>query len=147
MLDTNRWLFFSVMLMAAATVTAVEPDEKEALKGNDAIIDDFGGIIINRTITTAGHRFYRQLTDYRRLNYPEDPHNFTVFERPSARWGSLVWIEYNGKTLFRTFMNPGKSQPEEVAMQAAQQITREFQKIQLNEKFSDHFDLDYDEFK
>ncbi|PLY13857.1 MAG: hypothetical protein C0631_12860, partial [Sedimenticola sp.] len=55
-------------------------------------LDEISGIVVDRTITLMGHDFYRYFTSYRQFTQPESKYNLTVFERPSARWGSLVWI-------------------------------------------------------
>ena len=108
-------------------------------------LDEISGIVVDRTITLMGHDFYRYFTSYRQFTQPESKYNLTVFERPSARWGSLVWIEYQSKIIYKTFLSPGRSGYQEVAENAARQIEEKLGKLRLQELLSDHIDLERDE--
>lgn len=78
----------------------------------------------------------------------EDPNareNITIHERPTARWGSLIWITHNRKVLFRTALSPVRSQGEAAAQQAWVQVNEILQQQKVAILFMDTFDLEHDE--
>ena len=109
-------------------------------------LDDLSGVVVDRTVTRIGREFYTEFSEYRRLVYPDSPYNLTIFERPSARWGSLIWVEYNGRALFKKFLSPSRSAGEAVAKEAAEEVEAQLKQLKLQEVFSDTFDLERDEF-
>lgn len=55
-----------------------------------------------------GQEFYRAfMTAWRELPMTER-YSLSVQERPSARWGSLVRIEFANRLVFSTFLSPGR---------------------------------------
>jgi curli production assembly/transport component CsgE len=139
------WLLAAVLGCIAAPVCRAQDEDRAPLE-TGAPLDEVTGIVIDRTITLIGRDFYRNFSEYRRLNHPDSAYNLTILERPSARWGSLVWVEYNSKTLFRSFLSPRRVGQEEVAERAAEQVEEKLEKLRLQEALSDRFDVGKDEF-
>ncbi|WGL16228.1 CsgE family curli-type amyloid fiber assembly protein [Microbulbifer bruguierae] len=108
--------------------------------------DEISGFNLDQTITRTGHDFVRYMSEYRNLNYPDSTYNLTIDERPSARWGNLIWITYDNKTVFRRFISPSTNNIRALAEQASQMIHEIVLQEKLREAFSDHFDLGKDEF-
>lgn len=81
--------------------------------------DDPDGLTINQTVTRFGQVFYNDFVkhwnDYSHLVSA----NLTVYERPSARWGSLIWIEYRGRRIFQRQVGPSIRTIEDMARTAA----------------------------
>lgn len=109
------------------------------------IEDEISGFTIDNTITRIGHDFARFLGDYRHSDLPESNYNLTVHERPSARWGNLIWITKDHKTVYRQFIQPSNTRLKEIAEQAAQDVHRKIKQLELKALFSDTFDIDKDE--
>lgn len=107
--------------------------------------DEISGFNIDQTITRTGHDFARYMSEYRNYHYPDAAYNLTVRERPSARWGNLIWITYNYKTVYRRFIRPGTNNIQELAEQAAVQIHEQVLQQKLREALEDNFDLGKDE--
>ena len=106
---------------------------------------EIGGLVIDRTFTRFGQVFYHHFI---RLREDEDPNareNITIHERPTARWGSLIWITHNRKVLFRTALSPVRSQGEAAAQQAWVQVNEILQQQKVAILFMDTFDLEHDE--
>lgn len=118
--------------------------DNQTLEGS-VLLDEIPGLVIDRTITRIGHDFYTDFTNYRQLNNPRSQYNLTILERPSARWGSLIWIEYRSTTVFKTFLNPGRSNYRKIAEQTAKQIEDGLNRVRLQQLFSDNIDLEKDE--
>lgn len=126
----SRFLVGLAMLFLLATAQADE--------------DDIMGFIVDNSISNIGHEFYRyfseRLRDTSKLDF-----NLVVRERPSARWGSLVWVEYEGRVLYRSFLAPNTAQLQPVAYQAADQILEEISRQKLENLLYDTFDMERDE--
>ncbi|WOX04665.1 CsgE family curli-type amyloid fiber assembly protein [Microbulbifer pacificus] len=117
-------------------------------EGSDSgrLEDEISGFNIDQTITRTGHDFVRYMSEYRNLNYPDSTYNLIVEERPSARWGNLIWITYNNNTVFRRFISPSTNNIRGLAEQASQMIHEMVLQEKLREALNDHFDLGKDEF-
>lgn len=108
--------------------------------------DEISGFNIDQTITRTGHDFARFMSEYRNYNYPDSEYNLTVHERPSARWGNLIWVTYNYKTVYRRFLRPSTNDIKKQAEQAAIQIHEQVLQEKLRQALQDNFDLGKDEF-
>lgn len=133
---TLRCFWFCLVLVGALTYATVAADEIE---------NEISGFVMDRTITRFGHEFTRHLSDFRNMNDLGD-YNLTVYERPSARWGNLIWVERNGDRIFQIRLSPSTSDIASIAAQAAQRIHEEVQRQKLRYLFSDKYDLAEDEF-
>lgn len=106
--------------------------------------DEIRGFIVDNSISHIGHEFYRYFTerlrDTSRLDF-----NLVVRERPSARWGSLILIEYEGRTLYRRFLPPNLTEVQPVAHEAADLIQEAVTRQKLERLLQDTHDLDKDE--
>jgi curli production assembly/transport component CsgE len=109
-----------------------------------SVDDELRGFIVDQTITHIGHQFYRhfseRLRDTSRLDF-----NLVVRERPSARWGSLVWVEYEGGTLYRRFLSPNTAELQAVASAAADEVKETVTRRRLEILLQDTTDMDRDE--
>lgn len=95
--------------------------------------DGLGGIITDQTITRFGRDFYSGFSQAWQAPEGLDDVNLTVRERPSARWGSLVWVEYRNETVFRTFIFPGRSDPEALGSDAARQVAERIARYRMEQ--------------
>ncbi len=107
--------------------------------------DEISGFTIDSTITRLGHEFSRYLSEYRNREENSGDYNLTVYERPSARWGNLIWVTHNHRTVYRNFIQPSGNNIDQLAEVAAQQIHDTIKQLKLQALFSDNFDLDKDE--
>ncbi|AHL74665.1 curli production assembly protein CsgE [Stutzerimonas stutzeri] len=102
------------------------------------------GFITNNTISRSGLEFYRKFCE--RLNDTSTlDFNLAVKERPSARWGVLVWVEQNNQPLYRRFLQPNVSDMEQTAYDAADFVVQEINRRKVEALFEDTIDLAKDE--
>ncbi|WP_245720605.1 curli production assembly/transport protein CsgE [Microbulbifer yueqingensis] len=133
-------------------VSAQDSELDEATRTEDLeqpggrLEDEISGFNIDQTISRTGHDFARYMNEYRSFHYPDSEYNLTIRERPSARWGNLIWITYNGKTLYRRFLRPSTTNVKQEAEQAAIQIHEIVQQEKIRQALEDNFDLGKDEF-
>lgn len=111
----------------------------------DELEDEVSGFVTDRAITRVGHEFARHLSNYRNMRGMGD-YNLAVYERPSARWGNLIWVEQDHQKVFQVFLFPSSSKVRAVAEQAANQIHQEVQRQQLRDLLLENTDLADDEF-
>ncbi|GGJ94165.1 curli production assembly/transport protein CsgE [Pseudomonas matsuisoli] len=106
--------------------------------------DIIQGLVVDNTITRFGHDFYRhftaRLTDTTQMDF-----NLVVLERPSARWGSLVWVEYERRVLYRQFLQPNNNQLMDAATAAADIVVENIARRRLEDLLQDNFDMERDE--
>ncbi len=105
------WAAVGLLLFSAAAAGQADLEEVE--------ID---GLLIDRTLTRVGHEFFRSLVA--ELDAPDGIPgvNVVVRERVSGQWGSLVWIEAQDRTVFRSFLRPRGDGVEGVAQQGARAL-------------------------
>ena len=106
--------------------------------------DEINGFIIDQTISHIGHQFYRYFSDRLRDTSQLD-FNLVVRERPSARWGSLIWVEFEQRTVYRGFLSPNTAQLPEVASAAADEVKEAVIRRRLEILLQDTTDMDRDE--
>jgi curli production assembly/transport component CsgE len=86
-------------------------------------MDPYVGFIVDSTVTHIGADFYRSFVSAWRDQAPEDRYSLGVLERPSARWGSLIYVEYRGRRVFNAFLSPGRRDEVRVrGREAARQV-------------------------
>ncbi len=106
--------------------------------------DEMMGFIVDDCISLVGHNFYRAFADRLRDTSKLD-FNLVVRERPSARWGSLIWVEYEQRIVYRRFIAPNASQVGEVAEEAADLVRAAVVQRKLQIQLQDNTDLGKDE--
>ncbi len=100
--------YCKVMMVAAfcaATCCAhaawAQSADGAALDESGAVRESYGGIVINQTVTVGGQEFYRQFIALWRDKPLAERYAISVHERPSARWGSQVWVEFAQRRMFQ----------------------------------------------
>ncbi|MDF0731755.1 curli production assembly/transport protein CsgE [Pseudomonas entomophila] len=106
--------------------------------------DEMMGFIVDNTISHIGHDFYAVFTDRLRATSRLD-FNLVVRERPDARWGSLVTVEYEREVLYRRFLPPNTTQLNDEAIAAADLVRQQIVQRKLQRLLQDTTDLERDE--
>ncbi|EJM39163.1 Curli assembly protein CsgE [Pseudomonas sp. GM33] len=106
--------------------------------------DEMLGFIIDDTISHIGHDFYYSFSERLRATSPMD-FNLVVRERPSARWGSLVTVEFQQRLVYRRFLPPNTVELKDEAYEAADQVRMEIVRRKLEVLLQDTTDLERDE--
>lgn len=82
--------------------------------------DPLLGVIVNRTMTVQGHDFYRYFSAWWRETDEEGQYSVSIHERPSARWGSEVWVQFRRERVFHVFLPPARSRTKQISKAAAE---------------------------
>ncbi len=88
---------------------------------------------------------WRHCTESSQFKTTAPRENLTIHERPTARWGSLIWITHNRKVIFKTALSPGRNQQEQSAKLAWSQVRQTLEQQKIATLFMDTFDLEHDE--
>jgi curli production assembly/transport component CsgE len=92
---------------------------------------ELSGLIVDRTITINGHEFYRFFNMAYESSLKLQEYNLIVYEKPSARWGSLIWVETENKVLFQAFIHPGRAKVKLIAEDAAEIVRNNLFRLTL----------------
>ncbi len=82
--------------------------------------EPLGGIVINRTMTVLGWDFYKSFSEVWQAVHPDSKFTLTVTERPTAQYGSEIWVSYRDIRIFHTFLSPARSGVSEASKQAVE---------------------------
>lgn len=90
-------------------------------KSEKSVLDDpLGGIVVNRTVTVLGNDFYTHFARTWREKDGENRYSISVYERPSARFGSEIWVQYRQERVFHMFLSPARQAAGEIGERAAE---------------------------
>ena len=103
-------------------------------------------VIGDQTMTLVGHGFIEGFQRAWRDHQTSGESNIAVFERPSARWGSLVWVEQNFNRVYQTFLFPGRGDPAQVGESAAHWVYQRIAEIEAAKLLFKDPDMEKQEF-
>ncbi|MBC8649920.1 curli production assembly protein CsgE [Pseudomonas sp. MTM4] len=129
-------------LLLCCLLGPLQAEEQQAAQARSEA--ELSGLIIDNTISRFGHDFHRYLS-FQLQDAEELENDLVVRERPSARWGSLVWVEYGPRTVYRRFLQPNMTEIEAIAEDAARVILEDISRSKLQNLLQDTFDMDRDE--
>jgi curli production assembly/transport component CsgE len=114
--------FFLATILFAGFVNQANcaPQGLAAQERNIEDINANDGIVIDQTITMIGQAFYQSFVALWREKARVDRYSLAVRERPSARQGSQVWIEFGQKRVFQSQLPSNRSKVQELAEQAVE---------------------------
>jgi curli production assembly/transport component CsgE len=92
--------------------------------------DGVAGIVADQTMTQTGKRFAEGFTSVWRGLGNTAEHNVAIYERPSARWGSLIWIDQDFRRVYKVFIYPGRMNPRAFGENAAIWVQRRIADIE-----------------
>ncbi|VBB14857.1 curli assembly protein CsgE,Curli assembly protein CsgE [Burkholderia stabilis] len=81
--------------------------------------DRLGGTVTTDAVTLAGRDFYTYFSRAWTEIPLSERYVIAVHERPSGRYGSLIWVEFQQKRVFQTFLPIARSNVRGVAESAA----------------------------
>lgn len=141
----TRFFVLALALLLPLFANADDLTSEQLDDGNNleqGSLDEIEGLILDRTITVLGHDFFQSFTSHWRLNYPDNTSTFSIVERPTARFGSEIWIDFRGNKLSRLFLSPSRSKVKEIAESVAENVNTTITQIKLTEMLRDTFDMD-----
>ncbi|WP_454006197.1 curli production assembly/transport protein CsgE [Alcaligenes sp. Marseille-Q7550] len=107
--------------------------------------DPLSGIVVNRTVTVQGQEFYRYFSNRWRELSGASSFPLTVFARPSARWGSEIWVEYRRQRMYHAFLAPARSGTKKASERAVDLVLENVNKSEIERVLTHNPDLAPDE--
>ena len=97
--------------------------QKAETVGSQTIQNDaYTGIVANQTITVAGQDFFQYFIAAWRDKDMVEKFEISISERPSARLGSQIWINYGQKRVFQTFLPAARAAIKPISLAAADAV-------------------------
>jgi len=126
-------LFFVATASAQTSVNSTATvDQHRTLNHNDV-----GGLVIGQTITLAGRAFFDSFASAWREKDEAETFTVSITERPTARLGSQVFVDYGNRRLFQTFLPPNRTLIPAIGADAAAQVFQAILDYQLAQFFGD----------
>lgn len=106
---------FMIAMIAAALSGAGAAQGQDGALGQDTgpgaqdpngrvLQELYAGVVVDQTITVAGREFYQHFASLWREKPMSERYAVSVHERPSARWGTQLWVEYAQRRVFQIFL-------------------------------------------
>ena len=144
---------FTVSGSAAEIVGKKDLFDTGTIESNEVLTESpleesqISGIVVDQTVTQIGRAFMQGFQKaWREFNGKTRSINVAVYERPTARYGSLVWIEQNFVRVYQTFLFPGRGNPDAVGAAAAQWVNQRVADLEADKILFSDPDLAKDEF-
>lgn len=126
---------------APAPVPDISP--KESRK---TLQEQYGGVVVNNTITVAGQDFFRSFSFFWREKPMNERYAVSIHERPSARLGNQVWVEYNNTRVYQTVLPTLRAEVNLIADVAAANAYQTISDLEVQRLLFKDADLGADEF-
>ena len=130
-----RVIFIAATVLCALRAAAADAEPPRAV-----------GVVTVQTMTTAGHDFSQHFLAAWRDQDGSDQVTLAIRERPSARFGSEVWIHYSQRTVLQLRLPPARAALPEIAANAVQHVWATVQRTDAERKLFHDADLAPDEF-
>ena len=118
-LTTSATVSRSSTLNKSAVLPQKPPARTADVSNQEPLSDALGGIVTTDTITLAGQDFYNVFSQAWSAIPLSERYIVSVHERPSARYGSLVWVEFRQRRVFQAFLPIARANVRPVAENAA----------------------------
>lgn len=130
-----RVIFIAATVLCALRAAAADAEPPRAV-----------GVVTVQTMTTAGHDFSQHFLAAWRDQDGSDQVTLAIRERPSARFGSEVWIDYSQRTVLQLRLPPARAALPELAANAVQHVWATVQRTDAERMLFHDADLAPDEF-
>lgn len=135
---TAALLLASIASQAALAQVAERPEV-------DTLKETYGGIVLNQTVTVGGQEFYRHFIALWRDKPMTEQYAISVHERPSARFGGQVWVEYAQRRMFQAALPTARTAIAPLAERAAETAYQAVTDINVQRMLFQSDDLGRDE--
>lgn len=126
-------------LCAVSTVHAdATVDKTKSLSGQRTLNRvEVGGLVMGQTVTLGGRAFYDGFAAAWRDLDEQGRFTVAISERPTARLGSQVFVDYGNRRLLQLFLPPNRTLIPALGADAAAQVYQAILDYQLAQFFGD----------
>ena len=153
----RRLLLLGILCLAATPAVRAAGDESidsgtlpdaVPLESGQTDVELKAGFVVDRTATNFGAAFFRYFSEAWRDQSGTEDVDVSVVERPSARYGSLIYVEHGNRQVVRVFLYAGRSATiKPAAEEAARYVANQVVENALATLIMSDPDLDKDELK
>lgn len=138
-MNYSRLLSIIVLSLSLIRVGHAEssPHETAALNQKRSLNQEVGGLVVGQTMTLAGRTFYDSFASAWNDKDIDGRFSISITERPTARLGSQVFVEYGNRRLLQMFLPPNRSLIPDIGAQAAAQVYQAILDYQVAQFFGD----------
>lgn len=111
-----------------------------------ALQEQFGGVVTDQTITVAGQDFYQYFVALWRDKPMSERFVIAIRERPSARWGNEIWVEYAQRRVFQAVLPANRSNIKAISTEAVEITYQNVVDTEVQRLFFRDKDIGPDEF-
>ncbi|TCT10427.1 curli production assembly/transport protein CsgE [Paralcaligenes ureilyticus] len=115
-------LIFLIVTPVAYSKSLPPAADSQSLDHGSLSDEPLAGVVINRTVTVLGWDFYQNFAAIWRAKFADSRYTVSVHERPTAQFGSEMWVEYKQKRMFHAFLAPARSATKPVAAAAVDMV-------------------------
>lgn len=149
----NKTLPFFTGVLFIAAALAISPacsaaglqSEEQGKPENRSQQSLYGGLVTNQTITVAGQDFYQHFVAAWQELAVSERFAISIHERPSARWGSQVWIEFSQRRILQFALPAGRSGIRAISEQAVAVVQQRIIDAEVERALFRNADLGADE--
>lgn len=107
--------------------------------------DTLGAIVVNQTVTVAGQEFFQHFMAAWRERELSDRYSISITERPTARHGSQVWVEFAQRRVLQLQLPAARSGLQALGERAAETVFQRVADTELERLLFRDLDLAPDE--
>lgn len=100
----------SIGIASDSKSTPLEESRNTSANSNQQSSNDqFGGVVVDQTVTGFGRTFFKNFVALWRDQPLNDRYSISIHEGATARFGSRVWVEYSQRRIFQAFLPPSNT--------------------------------------
>lgn len=107
--------------------------------------DLLGGVVVNQTVTVAGQEFFQHFVAAWRERELAERYAISIAERPSARHGSQIRIEFGQRRILQLQLSAGRASLQALGERAAELAFQRVADAELERLLLRDLDLAADE--
>lgn len=127
MFQVTKVIQVGCLFAAAASALGAPMTEVERVGSGRQAKQEGYGVVTNQTVTVAGQDFFQHFVAAWRDRDLSERFSISIHERPSARWGSQIWVEYAQRRIFQASLPAARASIKALSEQAVdatyQQVT------------------------
>lgn len=135
----RQWL---IAVLSAITMSAAQAAAEEAAVRPPEL---YAGVVLDQTVTVVGHEFYQYFAALWRDKETSERYAISVHERPSARLGSQLWVEYAQRRVFQIVLQATRANVKDIGREAADIVFQNVMDIEVQRLMSHDRDIAPDE--
>ncbi|QDZ26518.1 CsgE family curli-type amyloid fiber assembly protein [Noviherbaspirillum sp. UKPF54] len=135
----RQWL---IAVLSTITMSAAQAAAEEAAVRPPEL---YAGVVLDQTVTVVGHEFYQYFAASWRDKETSERYAISVHERPSARLGSQLWVEYAQRRVFQIVLQATRANVKDIGREAADIVFQNVMDIEVQRLMSHDRDIAPDE--